>query len=128
MVYLNIKYVIATRSYEFFYLYAKSHWKYHTFEGYYICSFSKLSHKVHQKVRKCSLTFPPGHMLSKIYNCTKAGNRRAKRGGPRKSERGVRVEPSEADAFIDFRTRFCYSGITNDFKILLSNRHFTQRQ
>ena len=22
----------------------------HTFEGYYICSFSKLRHKVHQKV------------------------------------------------------------------------------
>src|SRR6218665_3921785 len=58
MVYLNLKYVIATRSYDFFYIYAKSHWKYHTFEGYYICSFSKLRHKVHQNVRKCSLTFP----------------------------------------------------------------------
>src|SRR6218665_2791814 len=57
---------------------------------------------------------PPNHNevqngLWRIYNCTKAGNRRAKRGGPRKSEGGVRVEPSEADAFIDFRTRFCYS-------------------
>ena len=58
MVYLNAKYVIATRRYEFFYIYAKSHWKYHTFEGYYICSFSKLRHKVHQKVCKCSPTFP----------------------------------------------------------------------
>jgi len=36
MVYLNVKYVIATRSYEFFCTYAKSQWKYHTFEGYYI--------------------------------------------------------------------------------------------
>src|SRR6218665_1031473 len=34
----------------------KSHWKYHTFEGYYICVFSKLRHKAHQKVRKCSPT------------------------------------------------------------------------
>src|SRR6218665_4000988 len=79
---------------------------------------------------------PPNHNevqngLWRIYNCTKAGNRRAKRGGPRKSEGGVRVEPSEADAFIDFRARFCYSGInyqSNDYKILLSNQHFTQRQ
>ena len=38
--------------------YATSHWKYHTFEGYYIRSFSKLRHKVHQNVWKCSLTFP----------------------------------------------------------------------
>src|SRR6218665_3534007 len=51
------------------------------------------------------------HILSRIYNCTKAGNRRTKRGGPRKSEGGVRVKLSEADAFTDFRTRFCYSGI-----------------
>ena len=50
MVYLNVKYVITTRSYEFFYVYAESHWKYHTSEGYYICSFSKLKHKVYQKV------------------------------------------------------------------------------
>ena len=50
--YLNVKYVIATRRYDFVYIYAKSHWKYHTFEGYYtcICSFGKLRHKVHQKV------------------------------------------------------------------------------
>jgi len=43
-----------------FYIYAKSHCKYHTFEGYYTCSFcsSKLRHKVHQKVWKCSLSFP----------------------------------------------------------------------
>jgi len=34
----------------FVYIYAKSHWKYQTFEGYYICSFSKLRQKVHQKV------------------------------------------------------------------------------
>jgi len=27
-----------------------------------------------------------GHILSRIYNCTKAGNRRAKRGGSRESE------------------------------------------
>src|SRR6218665_1128592 len=38
--------------------------KYHTFEGYYICSFSKLRHKVHQKVRKCSLT--SGRITKKI--------------------------------------------------------------
>src|SRR6218665_2591222 len=50
MVNLNLKYVIGTRSCEFFYIYAKSHWKYHTFEGYYICNFTKLRHKVHQKV------------------------------------------------------------------------------
>src|SRR6218665_2839298 len=58
MVYLNVKYVIAIRCYKFFYIYAKSHWKYHTFEGYYICSFSKLRYKVHQKVWECSPTFP----------------------------------------------------------------------
>jgi len=33
-----------------FYIYAESHWKYHTSEGYYICSFSKLRHKAHQMV------------------------------------------------------------------------------
>src|SRR6218665_408710 len=40
------------------YIYAESHWKYHTFEGYYICSFSKLRHKAHQKICKCSPTYP----------------------------------------------------------------------
>ena len=40
------------------YIYAESHWKYHTVEGYYNCSFSKLRHKAHQKVCKCSPTFP----------------------------------------------------------------------
>jgi len=50
MVYLNVKYVIAARSYDFFYIYAESYWKYHTFEGYYTCSFSKLRHKAHEKV------------------------------------------------------------------------------
>src|SRR6218665_2047684 len=50
IVYLNVKYFIATGGYDFFYICAKSHWKYHTFEGYYICSFSKLRHKAHQKV------------------------------------------------------------------------------
>jgi len=50
IVYSNIIYVIATRSYEFLYIYAESHWKYHTFKGYYICSSSKLRHKTHQKV------------------------------------------------------------------------------
>src|SRR6218665_3369272 len=54
-----------------FYIYAESHWKYHTFEGYYICSFSKLRHKVNQKVRKCSLTFPLGNGIVTFYeNCT----------------------------------------------------------
>src|SRR6218665_392185 len=54
-----------------FYIYAKSHWKYHTSEGYYICSFSKLRHKVHQKVRKCSLTFPLQDGIVTFYeNCT----------------------------------------------------------
>jgi len=38
-----------------FYIYAKSHWKYHIFEVYYICSFSKLRHKAYQKLWKCSL-------------------------------------------------------------------------
>src|SRR6218665_1021831 len=47
-VYLNLKYVIATRSYEFFYIYAKSHRKYEVIISF--CSFSKLRHKVHQKV------------------------------------------------------------------------------
>ena len=55
-----------------------------------------------------------GYHINRAYfkqdlQLTKAGNRRAKRGGSRKYE--VRVEPSEADAFMDFRTRFCYSGI-----------------
>ena len=67
----SAKYVIATRSYEFLYIYAKSHGKYHTFEDYYICSFSKLRHKVHQKVWKCSLTFPLQYDIVTFYeNCT----------------------------------------------------------
>jgi len=41
-----------------FYIYAEFYWKYHTFEGYYICSVSKLRHKAHKKVCKCSPTFP----------------------------------------------------------------------
>ena len=74
MVYLNAKYVIATRSYELFYIYAKSYWKYHTFEGYYICSFSKLRHKVHQKV--CKIVNVALHSLYRVgivtfyENCT----------------------------------------------------------
>jgi len=45
-VYLNVKYVIATRNYEFFlYTYAKSHLKYHAFDRYYSCSNTKLRHK-----------------------------------------------------------------------------------
>src|SRR6218665_2491934 len=67
MVYLNVKYVIAIRSYELFYLYAESHWKCHTFEGYYTCSFSKLRHKAHQQVRKCSLTFPLKNDIVTFY-------------------------------------------------------------
>src|SRR6218665_3594249 len=71
MMYLNVRYVIGTRSYEFF-VYAESHWKYHTFEGYYICSFSKLRHKVHEKVGKCSLPFPLQNCIVTFYkNCTK---------------------------------------------------------
>src|SRR6218665_2482883 len=100
--------------------------------SYYACitSCGVLVRLNYQETNK-DCYFYPGHILSRIYNCTKAGNRRAQRGGPWKSEGGVQGEPSEADAFIDFRTRFCYSGIsyqTNDFKILLSNQHFTQRQ
>src|SRR6218665_3363767 len=54
-----------------FYIYAKSHWKCHTFEGYYICSFSKLRHKAHQKVCKCSLKFPLQNGIVTFYeNCT----------------------------------------------------------
>ena len=34
----------------FFYIYAESHLKYHIFEGYYTCGFSKLMHKAHQEV------------------------------------------------------------------------------
>ena len=30
-----------------------------------------------------------GHILSRIYNCTKAGNQRAKRGESRESEAGA---------------------------------------
>ena len=53
------------------YIYAKSHWKYHTFEGYYICSFSELRHKIHQQVRKCSLTFHLNNGIVTFYaNCT----------------------------------------------------------
>ena len=69
MVYLNVKYVIATRSYDFF-IYAKSHCKYHTFKGYYICSFSKLFEaqlQVHQKVWKCSHTFPLKNGIVSFY-------------------------------------------------------------
>src|SRR6218665_908017 len=63
IVYSDIIYVIATRSY----IYAKSHWKYHTFKGYYICSSSKLRHKAHQKVRKCGITFPLRNGIVTFY-------------------------------------------------------------
>src|SRR6218665_442499 len=46
--------------------YAESHWKYHTFDGYY-----KLRHKAHQMVLKCSLTFPLRNGIVIFYeNCT----------------------------------------------------------
>jgi len=71
MVYLNVKYVIATRNYEFFNICAESHWKYNTFEGYYTCSFSKLRHKARQKLWECSLTFPLKNGIVTSYeNCT----------------------------------------------------------
>jgi len=45
-VYLNVKYVIATRNCELFYrptcIYATSHWKYHTFGRFYSCSSANL--------------------------------------------------------------------------------------
>ena len=66
MVYLNVKYVIATRSYELYiYIYAESHWKYHTFEGYYICSFSKLRHmaKVSRRQVQGGALAPPWILL-----------------------------------------------------------------
>ena len=53
------------------FLYAESHWKHHTFEGYYICSFSKLRYRAHQKIRKHSLTFPLRNGIVTFYeNCT----------------------------------------------------------
>ena len=39
-------------------MYAESHWRYPTFERYYTCSCSKLRYQTHQKVWKCSPTFP----------------------------------------------------------------------
>src|SRR6218665_200607 len=51
---------------KFFYVYPESNWKYHTFEGYNICSFSKLRHNALQRVCKCSLTFP---LQSCIVTC-----------------------------------------------------------
>jgi len=71
MLYLNVKYVIATRNYECLYIYTESHWTYHTFEGYYICSLSKLRHKAHQQVWKCSPAFPLRNGIVTFYkNCT----------------------------------------------------------
>src|SRR6218665_954885 len=52
MVYSNVKYVIATRSYDFF-----TYTQNLTFEGCYTCSICKLRHKEHQQVWKCSLAF-----------------------------------------------------------------------
>ena len=71
-MYFNVKYVIAIlEAMNFCYIYAKSHWKYHTFDGYYIRSYSKLRHKVHQKVRECSLTLPLQNGIVTFYeNCT----------------------------------------------------------
>jgi len=55
----------------FLYIHAKSHWKYYTFEGYYICSFSKLRHKAHQKLWTCSLTFHLQNGIVTFYEyCT----------------------------------------------------------
>jgi len=52
-------------------MYAESHWRYHTFERYYTCSCSKLRHKAHQKVWKCSLVFPLKNGIVISYeNCT----------------------------------------------------------
>src|SRR6218665_2040822 len=50
-----------------FNIYANSHWKYHTFEGYYICSFSKLRHKVHKKECQCSPTYPLQNGIVTFY-------------------------------------------------------------
>jgi len=48
-------------------LYAKCHWKYHTFDHYYCCSSTKLRHKTQQKVWKCSLTFPLKNGIFTFY-------------------------------------------------------------
>jgi len=42
--------LLLLQAMNFLHIYAESHWKYHTSEGYYICSFSKLRHKANQKV------------------------------------------------------------------------------
>src|SRR6218665_788532 len=63
-------------------MHAESHWRYHTFERYYTCSCSRLRHKAHQKVRKCSLTFPLKNGIITIYeNCTNKYGRVDKLGG-----------------------------------------------
>jgi len=52
----------------FFYIYAESHWKYHTFDrSLLFCSCSKLRHKTSQNVRKCSLTFPLKNGIVTFY-------------------------------------------------------------
>src|SRR6218665_2018831 len=67
IVYLNIKYAIATRNYKKIYTYAKSHLKFHTFDRYYSCSSTKLRHKTERKVWKCSHTFPLKDGISTFY-------------------------------------------------------------
>ena len=61
----------TTRNYDCIYTYAKSHWKYHTFDSYCSCTSTKLRHKTQQKVRKCSITFPLKNGIITFYeNCT----------------------------------------------------------
>ena len=50
MVSFNVKYVIATRTYDFFYYTQNLIGNITLFDGYYTCSFSKLRYKAHQKV------------------------------------------------------------------------------
>ena len=53
-----------------------------------------------------------GHILSRIYNCTKAGNQRAKRGESRESEGAV---APEGENFMDIRTRPLGASINHFF-------------
>ena len=63
-VYLDVKYVIATLNYEFFYIFAKSQWKYYNFDRYYLCSCTKL-HEA-QNTAKGMKMYP--HILSKKWH------------------------------------------------------------
>src|SRR6218665_866942 len=83
-----------------------SHWKYHTFERYNTRSCSRLTHKAHQKVRKCGLTFPLKNRIVTFYeNCTNKYDRVDKL-------RGVVSAPSGFLGYFRYNVLMAWANVT----------------